>query len=48
MLAKIEESKKKAHATGNIIELRVSDLNKKTKETKLKYSWYQTPTKIGI
>jgi hypothetical protein len=50
LAAKIEESKKKAIESGLIIDLRASDLQKGGKEekVKMKYSWYQTPTKVGI
>lgn len=45
-------SRQKATNNGNIIELRKVDITKqgeaKTNTTKFKYSWYQTPSKVGI
>lgn len=48
LVAKIEEAKKKALEKGTIIELRKNDLTKKQKGDRGNYTWYQTPTKVGI
>lgn len=48
---KILASKKKAIENGNIIELRKADITKEgnaSNGSKFKYSWYQTPSKVGI
>lgn len=51
-LQQIEESRKKALEKGTIIDLRRADIVKGEAQakaaSKIKYSWYQTPTKVGI
>ena len=46
---KIEESKKLALAKGTVIKMRKEDVTKKKLlGAKFTYTWYQTPSKIGI
>ena len=46
---KIEESRQLALSKGTVIKLRKEDIAKnKILGAKLTYTWYQTPSKIGI
>ena len=46
---KIEQSRQQALAKGTVIKLRKEDVaKKKLLGAKFTYTWYQTPSKIGI
>ena len=46
---KIEQSRQQALAKGTVIKLRKEDVTKKKLlGAKFTYTWYQTPSKIGI
>lgn len=51
LLARIEQSKLEAISRGSIIKLRKEDVTKEKlvgHNFKITYTWYQTPTKVGI
>ena len=46
---KIEIAREAARAKGTVIKLRKEDVTKsKLKGAKFTYTWYQTPSKVGI
>ena len=46
---KIEQSRQQALSKGTVIKLRKEDITKKKLlGAKFTYTWYQTPSKIGI
>ena len=52
LLKKIALSKEKALECGIVIDLRKNAITKSDevggKKSKIQYTWYQTPTKVGI
>lgn len=49
LLKKIEEAKDKALQKGSVIKMRKEEVVKnKLLGAKFTYSWYQTPSKVGI